>query len=97
MGLATILSSVLLATLAIIVTPPLIRLVPRLIRSIRTPINDLPGPEGGHPIWGHLRQISAADALVLHEKWVEMYGPVIKYKMMLGVRTNHAVLMILPC
>ncbi|PPQ79656.1 hypothetical protein CVT26_015782 [Gymnopilus dilepis] len=45
-----------------------------------SPLNDLPGPPSTHWFFGNLKDIWKADNSVLHEKWVEEYGPTLKYK-----------------
>ncbi|KAF8147753.1 cytochrome P450 [Mycena galopus ATCC 62051] len=52
--------------------------------ELRSPIRLLPGPKSTHWFYGNLREIFKAENSVLHEKWVEEYGPTIKYKIFLG-------------
>ncbi|EIM87513.1 cytochrome P450 [Stereum hirsutum FP-91666 SS1] len=82
MGFAITALSLLSALVTAAIIPLLYKFIPSFWRSLRSPVNDVPGPESGHFLWGNLKQISDADALVLHEEWVATYGPIVKYKMM---------------
>ncbi|ESK86852.1 cytochrome p450 [Moniliophthora roreri MCA 2997] len=60
-------------------------LVRRLWEELVTsPLKDLPGPPSDSIVWGNLKQIFKAENSVLHEKWVEEYGPTIRYKAFFG-------------
>ncbi|KDR80817.1 hypothetical protein GALMADRAFT_241271 [Galerina marginata CBS 339.88] len=50
-----------------------------------SPLNDLPGPPSTSLFYGNLKEIMEAENSVLHEQWVEEYGPVIKYKGLFGL------------
>lgn len=78
--------SLLSALVTAAIIPLLYKFVLSFWRSLRSPVNDVPGPESDHFLWGNLKQISDADAMVLHEEWVAKYGPIVKYKMMFNVR-----------
>uniref|UniRef100_A0A0W0G9B1 Cytochrome p450 n=2 Tax=Moniliophthora roreri TaxID=221103 RepID=A0A0W0G9B1_MONRR len=51
---------------------------------VTSPLLDLPGPPNDNLFWGNLKQIFRAENSVLHEKWVEAYGPTIRYRAFLG-------------
>jgi hypothetical protein len=85
MGIVTTALYLLSAVVISILVPLLFKFIPRFLRSLRSPVNDVPGPESGHFLWGNLKQISNASALILHEEWVATYGHIIKYKMMFNV------------
>ncbi|KAJ7262670.1 cytochrome P450 [Mycena haematopus] len=50
-----------------------------------SPIRQLPGPKATHWFYGNLKDIFKAETSVLHEQWVQEYGPTIKYKIFLGM------------
>uniref|UniRef100_A0A0W0FNH7 Cytochrome p450 n=2 Tax=Moniliophthora roreri TaxID=221103 RepID=A0A0W0FNH7_MONRR len=49
-----------------------------------SPLNDLPGPPNDSLFWGNVKQIRKAEVSVLHEKWIEEYGPTIRFKVFFG-------------
>ncbi|ESK85957.1 cytochrome p450 [Moniliophthora roreri MCA 2997] len=51
---------------------------------VASPLKDLPGPPSDSMIWGNLQQIFKAENSVLHEQWVEEYGPTIRYRAFFG-------------
>ncbi|EPQ50323.1 cytochrome P450 [Gloeophyllum trabeum ATCC 11539] len=51
----------------------------RFVRSYFSPARDIPGPPNPSLLWGHLREIVKAENSVLHEQWLEEYGPVVRY------------------
>ncbi|KAF5386546.1 hypothetical protein D9757_005880 [Collybiopsis confluens] len=56
------------------------------ISRINSPFKDIPGPPNSHWFWGHMKDIIASDAGVLHEKWVEQYTKAINHILM-----NHFI------
>lgn len=64
------------------------RLTYRFRRSWRSPLQHLPGPPNPSLIFGHMKAIFAAENSVLHENWVQEYGPNITYKGFFGVRKS---------
>ncbi|KAJ7279322.1 cytochrome P450 [Mycena rebaudengoi] len=56
-----------------------------IYQDLRPPLRHLPGPKSTHWFYGNLRDIQRADNSVLHEQWVQKYGPVLKYKAFLGL------------
>ncbi|KAJ7334856.1 cytochrome P450 [Mycena albidolilacea] len=53
--------------------------------ELKSPIRYLPGPPSTHWFYGNLKEIFKAENSVLHEQWVQQYGPTIKYKVFLGM------------
>jgi len=52
-----------------------------VVRPYLSPLKTLPGPPGYDSIiWGHLGRIFAAPGAVIHEEWVEKYGPTMRYR-----------------
>ncbi|KZT18878.1 cytochrome P450 [Neolentinus lepideus HHB14362 ss-1] len=49
------------------------------IRRYLSPTRDLPGPPNPSWLWGNMRDILKAENSVLHEGWLNKYGPVIRY------------------
>ncbi|TFY74216.1 hypothetical protein EWM64_g9797, partial [Hericium alpestre] len=65
----------------VIAVPLLYKLAQRVfINPYLSSLRDIPGPASPSFIWGNMKEIFEAEALVLHEKWLDKYGPVIKYK-----------------
>ncbi|CAA7265268.1 unnamed protein product [Cyclocybe aegerita] len=50
-----------------------------------SPLHVLYGPPSTSFIYGNIKEISDAENSVLHEKWVEEYGPTLKYKAFFGM------------
>ncbi|KAJ3514175.1 hypothetical protein NLJ89_g2525 [Agrocybe chaxingu] len=50
-----------------------------------SPLHALYGPPSTSFIYGNIKEISDAENSVLHEKWVEEYGPTLKYKAFFGM------------
>ncbi|KNZ77018.1 Bifunctional P-450/NADPH-P450 reductase [Termitomyces sp. J132] len=48
--------------------------------QVTSPLRDLPGPKSPSFIYGHMKEIWAAEKGMTHEKWVQEYGPTIQYK-----------------
>ncbi|KAL0575385.1 hypothetical protein V5O48_006598 [Marasmius crinis-equi] len=59
-------------------------IVKRVYREYTSPIRYLPGPPSKSLIFGNLNEIFSAENSVMHEKWVEEYGPTIRYHGFLG-------------
>ncbi|KAJ6510544.1 cytochrome P450 [Mycena sanguinolenta] len=53
--------------------------------ELTSPIRRLPGPKSTHWFYGNMRDIFKAENSVLHEQWVQEYGPTIKYKVFFGM------------
>jgi hypothetical protein len=59
-----------------------------VVLSYLSPLKLLPGPPGYDSlIWGHLGRIFAASGAVIHEEWVQMYGPTMRYRGFFLVRS----------
>ncbi|KAG7086399.1 hypothetical protein E1B28_002354 [Marasmius oreades] len=56
-------------------------------KEYTSPNRRLPGPPRKSWIYGNLNEVFSAENSVMHEKWVEEYGPTIRYHGFLGVRT----------
>ncbi|KAK7438395.1 hypothetical protein VKT23_018009 [Stygiomarasmius scandens] len=54
--------------------------VKSIYSNLTSPLRFLPGPKNASWLFGNLRQIQAADTAVLHEQWVEEYGPTMRYQ-----------------
>ncbi|KAG6836608.1 hypothetical protein H0H93_006158 [Arthromyces matolae] len=50
-----------------------------LYSELTSPLRDLPGPKNASWIYGNSKEIWKEDAAVPQEKWVDQYGPAIKY------------------
>ncbi|KAJ7911563.1 cytochrome P450 [Mycena leptocephala] len=48
--------------------------------ELTSPTRYLPGPKSTHWFYGNIREIFKAENSVMHEQWVQQYGPTIKYK-----------------
>jgi hypothetical protein len=53
-----------------------------------TALGALPGPKGAHPFFGNMREVFAAEAAVVHERWARAHGPVLAYRALLNVRPS---------
>lgn len=49
-----------------------------------SPLQLLPGPPSPSFIYGNMKEIWTAENSVLHEKWIEEYGPTMKYRSFVG-------------
>ncbi|TFK45693.1 cytochrome P450 [Heliocybe sulcata] len=78
----------------------LYKLLRLFIRPYFSPTRALPGPPSPSWLWGNFKDIVKADNSVLHEAWLDKYGPVIRYTGMfndnrvttLDMRALHHVL-----
>ncbi len=61
------------------------RLAPIIVRSLFSPLRDLPGPPSPHWFFGHFKQISKEENSVPQERWVEQYGHTFAYTGLFGV------------
>lgn len=52
--------------------------------QVTSPLRDLPGPEPSSWLFGNLKAISNAEPSELHDRWVDEYGPTIRYKVLFG-------------
>jgi len=69
----------------------IVKAIRPLWRSYRSPLRLLPGPPNPSFFFGQMREIFKADNSVLHEAWVEKYGPNVTYKGLLGMRRLFTV------
>ncbi|KAF7328914.1 hypothetical protein MVEN_02521200 [Mycena venus] len=58
----------------------LYELLKMIYGEFTSPIRHLPGPKPTHWFYGNLKDIFKAENSVLHEQWVQEFGPTIKYK-----------------
>ncbi|EEB94311.1 hypothetical protein MPER_06891 [Moniliophthora perniciosa FA553] len=58
---------------------------------VASPWKDLPGPPNDSIIWGNVKQIHKEELSVLHEKWVEEYGPTIRFKVFFGANRLYTM------
>ncbi|KAJ6606201.1 cytochrome P450 [Mycena vulgaris] len=54
-------------------------------QEFNSPLRHLPGPKSSHFFYGNFKEIWQAENSVLHEKWVQQYGPTLKYKGFFGL------------
>jgi hypothetical protein len=52
-------------------------------REFTSPIQRLPGPNGGHWLYGKFKELT--EDSTLEEQWAQQYGSVLKYNGFLGV------------
>ncbi|CAK5263997.1 unnamed protein product [Mycena citricolor] len=69
----------------------LYELLKLVYKEFNSPIKHLPGPKPTHWFYGNMRDIFRAEASVLHEQWVQEYGPTIKYKGLFGMSRLYTV------
>jgi hypothetical protein len=53
-------------------------------RAYMIPFKNIQGPESTSVFWGVLRDIMKAPPNALHEEWIAKYGPVVRYRLLLG-------------
>ena len=58
----------------------------RRISAYRSPLRDVPGPEGARWLKGNFTEVQETDSARLQEEWVRKYGHVLKYQSRLWVR-----------
>ncbi|KAJ7144759.1 cytochrome P450 [Mycena crocata] len=63
----------------------LYEIVKLVYNEFNSPLRHLPGPKSTHLLFGNLKDIWKAENSVLHEKWVQEYGPTLKYKAFFGM------------
>ncbi|KAJ7750274.1 cytochrome P450 [Mycena metata] len=56
-----------------------------------SPVRHLPGPKPTHFFFGNFREIWKAENSVMHEQWVQEYGPTIKYQGLFGITRLYTV------
>ncbi|KAF9484968.1 cytochrome P450 [Pholiota conissans] len=56
-----------------------------------SPLHALPGPPNPSLIYGNMKLIWEAENSVLHEKWVEEYGPTITYNVLFGAKRLYTL------
>ena len=49
-------------------------------------VRNLPGPPSSSIVFGNANDVSKADPGVVQQRWLEKYGPVMKYYAFFGVR-----------
>ncbi|KAJ7700852.1 cytochrome P450 [Mycena rosella] len=54
-------------------------------QEFNSSLRHLPGPKSTHFFYGNFREIWKAENSVLHEQWVQQYGPTLKYKGFFGL------------
>ncbi|GLB35548.1 putative cytochrome p450 [Lyophyllum shimeji] len=57
-----------------------------IYEQITSPLRHLPGPKSKSWIYGNFKEIWEAENSVLHEQWIQEYGPTIQYAGILGMR-----------
>jgi hypothetical protein len=60
------------------------------VRKSFSPLRHLAGPPNESFIFGNLKRIFAAQSSVIHEEWVEKYGPTFAYRGFLLVCNPYA-------
>ncbi|KAJ7016830.1 cytochrome P450 [Mycena alexandri] len=60
-------------------------------QSFNSPLRHLPGPKSTHFFFGNFREIWKAENSVMHEQWVQEYGPTIKYQGLFGITRLYTV------
>jgi len=63
----------------------LYKVIKLIYGEVTSPLRDLPGPKSSSWIYGNFKEIWEAENSVLHEKWVQQYGPTLRYKGFLGL------------
>ena len=87
--LAAIVRPLVFATSAFIgvsATYVLYILIHRRFSAYRSPLRNLPGPEGASWFKGNFTEVEETDSTRLKEEWVQKYGHVLKYQSVLWVR-----------
>ncbi|KAJ7144946.1 cytochrome P450 [Mycena crocata] len=56
-----------------------------LYQEFNSPLRYLPGPKSTHFFYGNLKEVWQSDSSVLHEQWIEQYGPTLRYTGFLGL------------
>ena len=77
---------VVLALCGVSTTYVLYVITRRRVAAIRSPLQNLPGPEKAHWFKGNFVDVGEPDSASLQEEWVRTYGHVLKYYSGLGVR-----------
>ncbi|KAG6834869.1 hypothetical protein H0H93_006803 [Arthromyces matolae] len=54
--------------------------------ELTSPLRDLPGPYSPSWIFGNVKELRAEEPGVPQERWVEQYGPTIKYQILCGIQ-----------
>lgn len=72
---------------ALLVFVLVIILIPALLiyNPFKSKLAHVPGPPNTNWIFGHLWEIWKAENSVLHERWSQRYGHVLKYHALIGV------------
>jgi hypothetical protein len=61
-------------------------LMRRRISAYRSPLRNVPGPEGARWFKGNFTEVPETDSTRLQEEWVRKYGHVLRYQSALWVR-----------
>jgi hypothetical protein len=86
--LAPVIRSLFFAVSALIVasaTYVLYILARRRILAYRSPLRNVPGPEGAHWFKGNFTAVLEPDSTRLQEEWIRKYGHVLKFQSTLWV------------
>ena len=75
-----------LAFSTVVIVHYVAKLLHRVFHPYFSPLRDLKGPKSTSLFYGNLKEIFTAEAMELHERWREEYGPVYKYKGFFNVR-----------
>lgn len=75
-----------LAFSTVVIVHYVAKLLRRVFHPYFSPLRDLKGPKSKSFFYGNLKEIFTAEAMELHERWREEYGPVYKYKGFFNVR-----------
>ncbi|KAJ7221601.1 cytochrome P450 [Mycena pura] len=77
--------NLLVSTTGMLGAYALYQLLKLVYREYNSPLRYLPGPKPTHFLFGNLKDIWKAENSVLHEQWVQEYGPTLTYKGFLGL------------
>ncbi|KAI0027118.1 cytochrome P450 [Vararia minispora EC-137] len=69
---------------SLILARDIAKLLRDVIRPYFSPLRTVPGPRPTSWLRGNLREIIKADPSEMHDEWEQEYGPVLKYKVMMG-------------
>lgn len=86
MGLSSVLKPLSLgesvALAAILLTGYIIYVYP--LRQYRLLFKNVPGPKSTSVFWGNTKELITAPPLEIHEKWMDEYGPSVRYATVMG-------------
>ncbi|KAH9905515.1 uncharacterized protein B0H18DRAFT_1220702 [Fomitopsis serialis] len=81
----------LLSVCSVLVVYALWKLAHIIAAPYRSSLRYLPAPPSSSWLYGNLKDISAAEARSLHERWVEQYGNTITYKGLLNANILYTI------